>query len=222
MFTIDNSVNSQSASKNLLPGNTIHTVTFVGAEAADLKDGQFKTIQLKFENEQGEFVDTIFEPGSDDYTRKANSFGGENPSGVEELLAKVRHAIAAVNPELDKKIESGEKPLTAPSWDGLRKLVVAALDKGVGKTTQIKLINDTKGRARFPGYVLGISKNNNLYMRTNYIGDNLQFTPKEIERINNQANAKITNMSAQTADGDISLPEDTVTTTDFDFDINSL
>jgi len=210
MFNIDSNVGSKSNAVAQLAGNKIHTVKFKGAEVDDLvskKDGQtFKVLKFKFENEEGSFEDTIFEPKADDAKRKDNDFGYQNPSAVEEMMAKFRHIIAAVNPELDKQIEAKTKTIGAKDWDSMRKVMIAATNKGIDKEVQIKLIeivkkdkNDaskTIKEAKFPGFFLGISKTNNVYMKTNFVGSGLTFTKNEEERMAKVAGAKPTAMSS--------------------------
>ncbi len=203
MFNIDNSVSSKSSVVSQLAGNKIHTVTFKGAEALELeskKDGRkFKVLKFKFENEEGVFEDTIFEPQPGDDQRKPNNFEGENPSAIEDLTAKFRHLIAALNPELDKKIEAKTKSISAKSWDDMRKIMVAAVASGVGKQVQIKLLIVGKdNKVQFPGFILGISKAGSTYMRTNFIGETVTFTTKEQEKLNAAAGAKPTDMRGST------------------------
>lgn len=224
-FSIDSSVASQSSTKNRLEGNAIHTVKFKGVEAKDLKEGEYKVLNITFENEKGEFTDTIFPPREVDFDRRVSDKGYESPSAVEEMMAKFRHLIAAVNPELDKQIENKTKNLNAPDWDGLRKLVVAATKKGIDKELQIKLINNGKGEPKFPGFFLGLSKANQVYIRTNFIGQDLQFTPKEKERIANMTTAKPQNVKNTSADKGLDDEVNTgtsATADDLDFDVDDL
>lgn len=202
MFSIDNQSPSASSVSSKLEGNKIHTVTFKGAEAITVgNETKYEVLSLKFENDQGEFVETFFPPDAKTGgSRKPNSFGGENPSEVEELTAKVRHYIAGLNPDLSKQIEAGTKTLAAKNWNEFRALVVKALAKGVGTETQIKLLKNGKGMAQTPGFVLSISKTGSLYMRTNFIGNNLSFTTKELEKISTISTAKPTIMDSSLPD----------------------
>jgi len=189
---------AQSKVSNRLAGNAIHTVTFKGAEMAEL-EGKDKTkysiLKITFANEDGEYVDTIFEPKAGDEVRKPNNFGYNNPSAIDELTFKVRHLIAGVNPAANAAIEK-KGGLQINTWDQLRKFVVDNTVKAIGVETQIKLINDNKGNPRFPSFVLAFSKANELYPRTNFIGQKLAFTAKELERINTAGTAKPTNMAS--------------------------
>jgi len=181
-----------------LKGNKIYTVQWDGAVAETIvkKDGSgdtFSVLRLKFKNDEGTFEDTVFEPRNGDEVRPANNFGGVNPSPLEDLMFKIRHLIAAVAPAVDESInKKGE--LAFASWDDLRKFVVTNTTKAIGTITQIKLLADKDGNARFPGYVLSISKKGEVYPRTNFIGAKLAFTPKEMEKIDASAQAAPTTM----------------------------
>lgn len=220
-FLINNTTASTSASKRQLDGNQIHKVIFRGCEAVDITgkdDKQYKILKIKFENESGLFEDSIFEPSSEDMKRPQSAQGYEQPSGVEYLMAKIRHLIAAVNPALDKAIEDGTKTIEAKDWKGLRDIVVKATNKGIGTEVEIKLLKNKSGYAIFPRYFLGIKKDGaTFFKRENYfIGNGLAFNEKELKAIKDAAEAKPTDMAAV----DAKKPEAPVTKVaddDFDF-----
>lgn len=231
MYSINSEVSSKSNVKANLEGNRIVTVTFDGVESKEIvskKDGtKYDILNIKFSNEEGIFEDGVFEPKPGDEKRKVSDQGYTNPSVVEELMAKFRHLIAAVNPELDAQIESKAKSLTAPNWKALCILMGKATAKGIGKTVQIKLMNDKDGKGQFPRYYLGISRNDKLYMRTNFIAPNgsvLAFTDKEKERMATVAAAKPTSMAKNTGIDD--MDEDVNTSAEggdgLDFDLEDL
>ena len=203
MFNINQNTQSGSTTANRLEGNKIHTVIFEGAEAVTIgNETPYDIIKLTFKNEDGIFEDSIFPPKMPEGANRAkNNYGGENPSQVEELSAKLRHYIAALNPDLDKKIESGEKALKANTWNELRALFVKSVEKGKGKEVQLKLLKNTKGLAVTPSFVLSISKTGNVYMNTNFIGEKLTFTEKELKKMQEVAKAKPTNIAAEIMGG---------------------
>ena len=217
-FNLGN-VPAQSRVSNRLAANAIHTVKFDGAtaEVIEGKDTtKYSVLKLKFTGEDGEFIDTIFEPKDDDNIRKQNNFGYENPSRVEELMFKVRHLIAAVNPKVSESIDKKGK-MEIATWKDLQDFVIKHTTTGVGKETQIKLLADSKGNPQFPPFVLGISKAGEPYPRTNFIGDKLAFTAKEQERINNALTAKPTNIEAK-----VGAPAVTLTSDELDIDIDDI
>lgn len=221
-FIIDNTISAETNNNSYLAGNEIHEVTFKGAEMVTLeaKSGQsYEIVQATFENANGIFQDTFFEPGADAMEKKPNTFGGLNPSGFEQMVARIRHYIKTFNPELHNEMENGTKKLQAANWNQLRQLIVGAVKKGTGKTTKIKLLKNKNNMATFPGFPLSTNKKGEIYMSTSFIGDNLTFTPKELTKIEEQNSAAPTNMSTGVgyASTDTGAKAD-----DFDFDIENL
>lgn len=203
---------AQSTAVSRLAGNAIHTVQFKGVTAEEVgKEGgeKYSVMKIKFANADGEFTDTIFEPKAEDAIQKDNNYGYKNPSNNDEMMFKLRHLIAAVNPKANEAIEKKGGNLTINTWADLRKFVIDNTTKGIGTEVQIKLVNDNKGQPRFPGFVLAFSKAGDLYPRTNFIGAKLAFTAKEQERINNAVSAVPTNMgTAVTSSGSLDLSAD--------------
>lgn len=180
-------------SRSLLEGNQIHTVKFDGCEVRDIQGVQdptktFKILDIKFSNDEGYFTDGIFEPTERDMEDVQGMYGAQ-PSNMKALMLKFKHLIDAVNPELGKKIDSGEQKLNAPNWDALRQLMIKATDPGKGTELQIKLVKTKKGTPAFPGFFAGYSKSGQLYMKTSFIGKKLSWTRNELTRIQNEAKA---------------------------------
>jgi len=176
-FNIDNNV---TANKPQLEGFKIHDVEFKGCEKADYKNGEYKVIVIKFENEYGFFRETIFEPKADDAKRTKSQYG-DNPSRVEHITELFKMLVQAVNPELAKKIADGQT-LSIKSWENMRDFFVKATEKFIGTKTQIKLDKNGKGESSFPGFFLALNKEGSLYRKSTFIGDKLGFTAKELER----------------------------------------
>lgn len=220
-FTIDNTVNVNANNNSYLEGNKIHTVTFKGAEMVTLeaKSGQsYEIVQCTFENADGIFQDSFFEPGPDAMEKKPNMFDGFNPSGFEQMVARIRHYISALNPDLHVELENGTKKLQASTWNQLRQIIVKAFAKGVDKEVQIKLLKNKNNMATFPGFPLSTNKKGEVYMNTRFIGDKLTFTPKELTKITEQESATATNMGDSVTMGDTGSSK----ADDFDFNIDDL
>jgi len=198
-FNIDNSVNV-STSKPLLEGFKIHDVEFKGVEKAEYKNDEFKVIVVKFENEHGQFRDTIFEPKPDGYKRTPSQFG-ENPSQAEVIQDYFKQLVAAVNPVLYKEITDGTTVLTIKNWEDMRNLFVNSTKDFIGAKVQIKLDKDKNGLAKFPGFPLAINKEKVVYRTSTYVGTNLAFTPKELKRITSYVQATPTSMPRQASPG---------------------
>ena len=203
---------SQSTTKPRLAGNNIYDVSFDGTECQDIvgvKDptAVYKVIKLKFSNDAGSFEHTVFEPRPDDFKRTSNEVDNKKtgtkdhipqPSNVESMMLLFKHVIDSFVPEIAKQIDNKEKSLGAKSWDDMRKLIAAILDKGKGRTSKIKLIKDNKGEAKFPGFFAGLTKEGVDYIRNNFVGDKVAFSAYEVSRINSEATAKVTPASSFT------------------------
>lgn len=223
---------SQSTFKPQLSGNEIHEVKFDGAFSEDIQGRKdpsqvYKVLKLRFSNDKGQFEHTIFEPRPEDFKRgenKMNKDGKETtfptPSNVESMMLLLKHVIDAVTPEIGKKIDNKEITLGGKNWDELRANMIIVLDKGKGATTKIKLITDSKGNARFPGFFTSINQEGTAYIRNNFVGSAIGFTSYEKTRIENAANAKPTKMD----DSILGQADDANDESDLDlnFDIASL
>ncbi len=212
---------SQSSVRKTLVGNKIHEVTFDGCEIRDIQGVQdpskvYHVLDIKFSNEEGSFTHTIWEPRESDMEDTQGSYG-PTPSNVKSMMLTLKHLIDAVNPELGKQIDKKEKSLNSPNWDALRQLVVKATDPGKGTKTKIKLFTRKNGEADFPGFVASYNRNGQLYMRTNFIGNNIVFTSKELDTIKKQEAAKPDKIT----DG-ISSETTQKSASEFDFDLNAL
>ena len=197
---------SQSTSKPQLSGNEIHEVKFDGAFSEDIQGRKdpsqvYKVLKLRFSNDKGQFEHTIFEPRPEDFQRGENKMtrdGKETtfptPSNVESMMLLLKHVIDAVTPEIGKKIDNKEITLGGKNWEDLRANMIIVLDKGKGATTKIKLITDSKGNARFPGFFTSLTQEGTAYIRNNFVGSAIGFTSYEKTRIENAANAKPTKM----------------------------
>lgn len=226
---------SQSTAVPKLEGNEIHKVKFESCEIVDItgkKDptATYKLIRFRYSNEDGYYEHAIFEPQNtpsrNDFVRGETEFTNKQgnvekipqPSGVESMMLFFKHNIDAFVPKLGLAIDKGEQNLSAPNWDGLRKLVKQIMDKGVGVESHIKLLNDNKGEARFPGFFTGINRDGKAYVRNNFIGDKLSFSSYETSRMKNEASAKPTDMS-KLKTPILDTPDDDL---DLNFDIANL
>ena len=228
----DNLGSSQSTAGSQLEGNKIHEVTFNGAtkeEFDNKKDPSqpYSVLRLKFSNDDGTFEHTVFEPRQEDFNRRMSELTDKktgapitipNPSNVESMMLLFKHAIDAVVPEIGKKIDNKEINLAATSWDDLRDKMVQIFEKGKDAKTCIKVIKDKNGYARFPGFFASVGKDDDKpYIRNNFIGKKLGFTPYETTRIKNEEKAAPTQMSL-----DEPIIDSNTDGIDLDFDVDSL
>lgn len=177
---------AQSTSKPVLEGNMIHTVKFLGCEARDIAgvknpNATYNVLEIKFANDRGYFTHTVWEPKPEDFQDRENN-GIKNPSNVKAMMQLFTHLICAVNPKLGEQLKNKEKQLTAKDWNSLRQLMVKATESGKDKEVQIKLIKNKKGIAIFP-YFSNYDRNGELYMSTNFIGNDLLWTDKELKAL---------------------------------------
>lgn len=214
---------SQSTTRQQLAGNAIHEVTFDGCEIRDFDGVQnpnqkFHNLDIKFSNADGVFVHTVWEPRDSDMEDRVGPFGAL-PSNAKAMMLLFKHLIDAVNPELAKKIDAGEVKITANDWNKLREVMVKATDPGKGKATKIKLLKNNKGEAIFP-YFANYNRAGALSMSTNFIGDHIFFTNKELTRIEKESKATPTPVDAGSSSDPFNMPTTTATapsTTDWDF-----
>jgi hypothetical protein len=198
---------SQSTTKPRLAGNEIYDVKFDGAETQDIqgvKDTSqiYKVLKFKFSNEDGSFEHTVFEPKEKDFEDSETEFTNKNgniekikqPAPVKGMMLLFKHLIDAVNPEIAGKIDRQEIQLTAPNWDKLRLLVIDLVKPGEGVATKIKVLTDNKGEARFPGFFTAYNREGKAYIRNNFIGMKIAFTPYELTKIKAADTAKPNNV----------------------------
>ena len=210
---------SQSSTRKPLEGNMIHDVIFDGCEARDFTGAQdsskqFHVLEIKFHNDNGYFTHTIWEPREEDLKDREGAFGMQ-PSNFKVMMYTLKHLIDAVNPELGKKIDNKEVKLSAESWDALRKAMVENTTPGIGVSTKIKLIKNNKGEAMFP-YFLNYNKDGKLYMTTNFIGNGVFFTTKELDKIKKANTAQPTPVSDL---GGFAIPTNDTANDDFNMSI---
>ena len=198
---------SQSTSKPRLPGNDIYDVKFDGAEVQDIQGVKdttqlYKVLKLKFSNEEGSFEHTVFEPKEKDFEDTETEFTNKNgntekikqPAPVKGMMLLFKHLIDAVNPTVAKAIDAGTQQLNAPNWEKLRLMVIDILKPGEGTQTKIKLLIDNKGEARFPGFFTAYNKEGKAYIRNNFIGNKIAFTPYELTKIKAAGSAQPANV----------------------------
>lgn len=201
-FSFSEAVNSQNGQRAQLVGDMIHDVTFDGCEARDFESTQnpgqkFRVLEIKFSNQDGQFTHTVWEPKAEDFEDRQGAFGAQ-PSNVASMVYLFKHLLDAVNPEAATKINKGELKMevTPNNWDSVRKFMVEQTEAGKGTETKIKLVKKNNGDSMFP-YFLNYNRDGKLYMSTNFIGKNIFFTTKELQRISRAQAAKPTVQSVE-------------------------
>ncbi|MDA3855090.1 MAG: hypothetical protein PF569_02440 [Candidatus Woesearchaeota archaeon] len=219
---------SQSTVKPRLEGNAIYTVKLDSCEIEDIQgvkdpSAVYKVLKIKFSNEDGAFENTVFEPREEDFNRGESKFTNKNgneekipqPSNVESMMLLFKHMIDAFAPTVGKEIDEGKKQIAAPDWDKLRVVVKKILDTGKDSESKIKLIKTKSGEARFPGFFAAINREGTVYVRNNFIGTKVAFTPYELTRIQKEKEAVPTNTEEL-----VNKPEVEGKESDLDLDFN--
>ena len=188
-LTFSTDQNFVNNSKPQLKGGDIYKVIFKSAEyetfegKKDETKGQtFNVFKISFENEEGYYAETIFEPRDDDYKRRESDFNGQkiiNPARLEEIQLIVAQLVEAVNPGGMAKL-AGKN---IPDFKTLCAYITKLTKEHVDTEVELKLILDKKGKARLP-FLAALNKEGKLYPKTNYVGKDLYFTDKEVADIN--------------------------------------
>lgn len=226
---------SQSTVKPKLAGNSIYSVKFTECELKDVqgvKDTEkvYKQLILKFENEDGAFEHTVWEPRPEDFERKDSEIKNKNgmlekipnPSGVETMMLLFKHAIDSINPTVAKQIDTKEKSLGASDWESLRTLVSKILNAGKNTPTKIKLLKNKNGEAVFPGFFSGLTRDGKAFIRNNFIGDKVSFSSYEVDRIKKEASATPTPATSFTPNDSFVVPGSAGDDLDMDFSVSDL
>lgn len=221
---------SQSTSKPRLKGNNIYEVQLDGVEIQDIqgvKDTSvtYKTLKIKFSNEEGTFEHTVFEPRPSDFERTENEITNKNnnkekipqASNVETMMLLFKHIIDGFVPKVAAQIDNKERSLVAKNWEELRKLVSAILETGKGNKNKIKLV-EYKDEARFPGFFAAVNREGVAYVRNNFVGPKVAFTAYELKKIQEAANAAPTTASEYQSPTDLGS-DNTDSGLDLNFDL---
>jgi len=192
-------VENVKVSAPVLEPNKIHSVVFNGCEARTIESakGKYDVLDIKFSNADGQFTDTVFDPGEDVDT---DGMFGKNPSNVKALAVKVKHLLDAVCPENSPKVSQLQG-----SWLEIRNQIIELTAPGIGKETKIKLLGreraDQMGNKsiypEFPGFFAKYDRNGNLYLATNFIGNSVYFKSSELTKIKNMQTATPTPMGSE-------------------------
>lgn len=172
----------------------IHKATFKGIKKDTLtsQNGDvFNVMTLLLDIEgYGEFKHNFFEPKSNE--RKESQWG-LNASQLDHFMISVRQIIDALDPEIGKKIDSGELKLGG-TFAQLVNGVAKEIEGFIGTEVEIKLIPNN-GFNSIPGFPAKINRNGTLGISTRFIGHDLVLTTKEQKLINDVQKAKPTNMA---------------------------
>lgn len=196
-------VNGTSSSQPKLKAWQIHEVEFKGVEFskfAGRKDPNaiYQVMKVKFANKDGIFEETCFCPKDGDEVRPENN-GRQSPSSLEKFAFFIAQLGEQLAPERYAKFK-GMRYALPDNFEKMVNDLATTLKPAVGKTFKLKLIGNKKGEAVLP-YFVNLSKDGVAYSSNNFIGQNIFFTPYELETMEKQKNAKPTDMGGSAGDG---------------------
>lgn len=199
----------------------IHDVEFKGIEFSKFKgrkdpNAEYQALKVKFGNEDGTFEETKFCPKDGDEVRPENN-GRQSPSPLENFQFFIAQLGEQLAPERYEKFK-GRRYQLPQDFEKMVNDLGAVLKPAVGKTYKLKLIANKKGEPVLPYYV-NLSKEGKAYPSNNFIGNNVFFTPYELETMEKQKNAKPTAMEGTAGDGVDTTPEETSNNDDLNFDV---
>jgi hypothetical protein len=187
---------SQSKSQMLSAG--IHKVHIKSTEkiSGTSKEGkEWSAFKINLESEKGAINIALFMPTSEDdmkrisYPDKKNGGTRDIPSNVETLLLKIQHILDSFNPEVAKKIQ--EEGITIKSTDSLCASLTKWLEPAIKKGTEanVKVVPNNK-KVTYNEVVknpCSLTKDGTTArISNNFLGDNLSFTPYEVDLIERQ------------------------------------
>lgn len=197
-FDFSDAAKAKEGGRYLSPG--IKDATFQGVEFATVtsqKTGDtYKTLALKLEIEgYGDYTQNFFEPESDE---RQEMQWGLSASQLDHFKISVMEILEAVNPEVVKKINSGELSMTG-SFKQIVDFVKKYTEDKVGTLVQVKLIPGSNGFVSMPQFPARITKNGDLGISTRIIGHDLTLTTSEVKKIEAASKAKPTDMAKSTS-----------------------
>lgn len=195
-----------NSNKSLKPWG-IYTVNFDGLEFEEMKGKKdpsavYKTIKMKFSGEEGGFSKNLFIPSTEEdakrpeYTnREGHKY--EGPSHFESFKWTLLQLTQVVNPEGYKKLQ--EQSSKIKGMEDFLKLVMTVANAKKGFTTKLKLTGrtteDGKTYAEIPR-IVSVNKEGQLFISDNFIGDKVEFSAYEVEKVKAYNTAKPTDVSS--------------------------
>lgn len=209
-FSINSNVSVVSNNVKQLAPYAIYDVKYEKSEIAEF-DGKkdptqhYKVLRVRFSNADGYYEEAVFYPKPQDAERRKfeNSDGTtrEVPSNWERTKFFMAQVMEVLNPEGYKKF--CEISSQFKDFDMMAKAFIKILEPVVGKETKLKLLGRTDSmgnvNATLPNF-LSISREGQLYVSSNFIGDRVFFSTYEEGKVQQFKNAKPTAMPDLAAD----------------------
>lgn len=147
----------------------------------------YKTLKVRFENENGYHEETVFMPKEGDEKRMSTQFG-ESPSPFERFKFFLAHLGEQLSPDKYNEFKGKKYNLPAESKK-LAEDFIEIMTPAIGKATKLKLIGNKKGESCLP-YFVSINKNGDAYLSNNFLGNKVFFTSAE-ERMQKNINKAV-------------------------------
>ena len=173
------------------------TISEVSLESVELKTGtsaegrEWKAMQFNFKGDDGIFEYKVFCPGDKGDERVVGNTNGrdwEMPSAMEQLQFAIAHICTALAPNEFEKLRGVELDLPK-DFEKLTKAVRQVLAKAIGVKTHLKLVGNSKGFADVPKFVNINRTTKDAFISNNWIGENISFTPYEVQQMKKAANS---------------------------------
>jgi hypothetical protein len=212
-----------STSKPRLKPWGIYPVKFVGARKETItgkKDpsATYEVLKVRFEGEDGFYEESIFFPKEGDDIRPTyTSKDGHEYQGIssfERTMTFIAQVAQVLNPEGWQKMRAISSKFK--SFDDVVSAFIKVTDPAKDKETNIKLIGKNSNgtvNASLPKFA-AVSKEGELFVTDNFIGDKLFFTPYEESKKQEYYNAAPTNMGDNGIAGELNGAD----SGDIDFD----
>lgn len=173
------------------------TISKVSLQNVELKTGtsqegrEWKAMQFNFEGPEGIFEYKVFCPGEKGDERTTGNTNGKDwelPSAMEQLQFAIAHICTALAPNEFEKLKGVELDLPK-DFEKLVTAVKKVLAKAIGVETNIKLVGNNKGYADIPKFVNINRTSKDAFISNNWLGENLAFTPYEVQQMNKAKNS---------------------------------
>lgn len=209
-FSINSSVSAVSNSVKQLAPYAIYDVKYEKSEIVEF-DGKkdpsqhFKVLRVRFSNTDGYYEETIFFPtpadGEPKEYERPDGTKQKFPSNWDRIKFFMAQVMTVLNPEGYKKFcEASSK---FKDFEMMAKAFIKILEPAAGKETKLKLMGrtDESGNvhAVLPKF-LSYSREGQLYVSSNFIGDRVFFSTYEEGLVQKFKNAKPTTMPELAAD----------------------
>lgn len=198
-----------NSNKSLKPWG-IYSVNFEGLEMEEMKgkkdpNAVYKTVKMKFAGEDGAFSKNLFIPSTEEDAKRPeyeNKEGHkyEGPSRFETFKWTLLQLAQVVNPDGYKKLQ--EQSSKIRSMEDFLKLVMAVANAKKGASTKLKLTGrtteDGKTYAEIPR-IVAVNKEGKVFISDNFVGDKVEFTAYELEKVKAYNTAKPTDVASVVA-----------------------